>query len=338
VASFQVHPSVSILVLIVDSSRIACQAISSALERNHFQISYAGPDPDDALSSAVKNGVDVALISAHLGSRPNYGYAFAEQLRAAHPKSQVVIVLDNSDRDSIVRAFRAGARGIFCRSSSLEVLGKCITGVHQGQVWVSSSDVEHLISALSVPLQFVNANGIGLLSKREQDVVHLAIEGLSNREIAVRLGLSESTVKNYVFRIFDKLGISSRVELVLYAVSQIVHQSSVRRHPSEMLDDEAAVFSLCHEAAERFSGVQYALGEMYREGRGVQKSPEAAYMWFLIAELLSTEIRSRSYHAHEEVKRELTEEQIGNARLRASEWIQRRFSFLNENTTRAQTS
>jgi DNA-binding CsgD family transcriptional regulator len=76
-----------------------------------------------------------------------------------------------------------------------------------------------LLEALceSEPMRVLDAGGDPLLSKREQDVVRCVAEGLSNREIANRLRLTEHTVKNYLFRIFDKLGVSSRVEVVLYA-------------------------------------------------------------------------------------------------------------------------
>jgi DNA-binding CsgD family transcriptional regulator len=70
-----------------------------------------------------------------------------------------------------------------------------------------------------VRLHVVNAQGVELLSKREEEVVGLVANGLINREIAEQLGISEHTVKNYLFRIFDKLGVSTRVELVLYALS-----------------------------------------------------------------------------------------------------------------------
>jgi DNA-binding CsgD family transcriptional regulator len=69
------------------------------------------------------------------------------------------------------------------------------------------------------PMRVVNADGMRLLTKREEDVVRLLVEGMQNREIARELNLSEHTIKNYLFHIFDKLGVSSRVELILYAVS-----------------------------------------------------------------------------------------------------------------------
>jgi len=68
-------------------------------------------------------------------------------------------------------------------------------------------------------MRVIDARGAALLSRREQEVVRCVAEGLSNREIAQRLGLTEHTVKNYLFRIFDKLGVSKRVEVVLYAYS-----------------------------------------------------------------------------------------------------------------------
>src|SRR5206468_12241739 len=82
------------------------------------------------------------------------------------------------------------------------------------------SELQFLLESMSepVPMKFLSASGDALLSARELDVVRCVAEGLSNREIAQRLSLREHTVKNYLFRIFDKLGVSSRVEVVLYAL------------------------------------------------------------------------------------------------------------------------
>jgi DNA-binding NarL/FixJ family response regulator len=93
--------------------------------------------------------------------------------------------------------------------------------VHKGQVWASSEELHYLLEAVTepMPMRFATVAGKPLLSARELDVVRCVAEGLSNREIAQRLTLREHTVKNYLFRIFDKLGVSSRVEVVLYALS-----------------------------------------------------------------------------------------------------------------------
>jgi DNA-binding NarL/FixJ family response regulator len=93
--------------------------------------------------------------------------------------------------------------------------------VQAGQIWADSSELSEVLETFSqvAPMRVVNAEGMRLLTKREEDVVRLLAEGLQNRDIAQELKLSEHTIKNYLFHIFEKLGVSSRVELVLYAVS-----------------------------------------------------------------------------------------------------------------------
>jgi DNA-binding NarL/FixJ family response regulator len=94
--------------------------------------------------------------------------------------------------------------------------------VHKGQIWASNEDLEHLINALThiEPVQFNKSDGTPLLPRREEDVVRLVADGMKNREIAERLKVSEHSIRNYLYRIFDKLGVSSRVELILYVFNQ----------------------------------------------------------------------------------------------------------------------
>ena len=94
--------------------------------------------------------------------------------------------------------------------------------VHQGQVWANSLHLRHLIDALgqAMPMRLQDANGIELLSKREDQVVRLLSQGLTNKDISRELGLSQHTIRNYLFRIYDKLGVSTRVELVLYFLQE----------------------------------------------------------------------------------------------------------------------
>jgi DNA-binding NarL/FixJ family response regulator len=94
--------------------------------------------------------------------------------------------------------------------------------VHQGQIWVRAEELHFLVDALveSASPQMLNTKGVALLTKQEQGVVRLVAKGMTNRDIACQLSLSENTVKNYMFRVFDKLGTSNRTELALYAVHQ----------------------------------------------------------------------------------------------------------------------
>jgi DNA-binding NarL/FixJ family response regulator len=133
------------------------------------------------------------------------------------------MLLDSSERASVIESFLAGARGVFSRTDSLKALAKCIHSVHNGQVWASSRELQFVLEALCAPapIRLLNGKGTAMLSAREMEVVQSVAEGLTNREIAKRLGLTEHTVKNYLFRIFDKLGVSSRVEVVLYALGNV---------------------------------------------------------------------------------------------------------------------
>ena len=211
-----------IRVLAADSTRMNNQLLADALTRDkRFQVQEGDPSAASIVAAAEADSLDVVLLSPALEDNATLGFWVARQLRATHPEMRIVVLLDTSDRKTVIEAFRAGARGVFCRSESLKSLAKCISCVYEGQIWASSRELRYLLEAFSeaMPMRLLDAAGTSILSKREQDVVRCVAEGLSNREIASRLSLTEHTVKNYLFRIFDKLGVSSRVEVVLYAFS-----------------------------------------------------------------------------------------------------------------------
>lgn len=207
-------------VLAVDSTSMSTQLLVDALARNtQFQVIEAPPDEADLVTLVKRESPDVALLSAKLGQGGQAAYDLVRNVRAEQPSLRVVMLLDHSDPAAVVEAFRAGAHGIFCRTQPLRLLSKCIECVHSGQVWANSSELHFLLEALAKPaLASFRHLGSSPLSARESDVVRCVAEGMTNREIARRLKLTEHTVKNYLFRIFDKLGVSSRVEVVLYAL------------------------------------------------------------------------------------------------------------------------
>jgi DNA-binding NarL/FixJ family response regulator len=100
-------------------------------------------------------------------------------------------------------------------------LCRCIQRVADGQIWANTEQLNYLLEVLAEnpTTRVVNSRGLQILTPREEQVVALVAESFSNRDIARQLNLSEHTVKKYIFKIFEKLGISSRVELALYAVS-----------------------------------------------------------------------------------------------------------------------
>ena len=166
---------------------------------------------------------DVALVGA--GTKQDHAATvlLLERCSAAFPAMRQIVFAPTMDHDDVVAYFRAGARGLICSSTTrLTLLIKAVRCVAMGQIWANSEQLDQLVRSLSVPrsIHLVNQRGDAILSKREEQVLHLLADGLSNRELAKALSLSEHTVKNHLFRIFDKLGVSSRIEAVLYAVSQ----------------------------------------------------------------------------------------------------------------------
>jgi DNA-binding NarL/FixJ family response regulator len=208
-----------IRVLAADSTRMSSQLLAQALAQNtQFHVTGIEPKPASILAAVADERPNVVLMSSVL-EESSTGFDLIRQVCATRPDTRVVLLMDTSKRSAVVEAFRCGAHGVFSRTESPKLLAKCICSVHQGQVWANSAELRFLLEALceSESVGTIEAGTEAILSKREQDVVRCVAEGLSNREIASRLGLTEHTVKNYLFRIFDKLGVSSRVEVVLYA-------------------------------------------------------------------------------------------------------------------------
>ena len=210
-------------VLVADSNQMQRQLLMSALRRRpEFRVTSCGVDMNVILCAIADTPIDVILMNAEHPKLAGQDMANVRRLHLAHPHIAKVLVLGQSDHDSVINAFRSGVKGLFCFSECpFRLFCKCIQSVHQGQVWANSEQLQFLLETVTqVPsLRMVNAGGIRLLTPREEQVVALVADGLSNREVARELGLSEHTVKKYLFHIFDKLGISSRVELTLYAMS-----------------------------------------------------------------------------------------------------------------------
>ena len=229
----------SIRVAVADATRMNSQLIVGALKRCHsnFEVRALTSNSSVAFHELQDCRPDVVVISAQLEDGPLTGFKVLHQLRASESKTPTVMLLDSTERDLVVDAFRAGARGVFCRGYSFKALPKCIRRVHEGQVWVNNVELEFLLElVISLrPMQARSTGGMALLTPRERDVVRLAVEGMRNQEISARLNVSEHTVRNYLFRIFDKLGISSRVELVLYAFSGVEGISAPSRSSADFV-------------------------------------------------------------------------------------------------------
>lgn len=279
----------TIRVLVADNSRFHTQLLAEALKRDpDLEIVSSDLDAASLVAASVSQTIDVFVLSAFAEDDAKCGFRILEELRETYPNTRAVMLLDSSKPDSLLEAFRVGAKGIFDPHESSDMLCRCVRRVHEGQVWLSHEQMTLVLEALaSTPkVRAVDGNGMNLLSKREVEVVRCLAEGLTNREIAERLGLSQHTIKNYLFRIFDKLGVSSRIELLFMTFSQSTAAppliQGLLEDPADGCDQ--TTFALCQKAAEH--GVvtaQLALARMFWTGRANDRDVIGAYMWFGVA-------------------------------------------------------
>jgi len=213
----------SIDVLIADSNRMQSQLLISALRRRpEFNVAACQMETAFILRAIAQKTPRIVLLSMNGFARTSETVITLRRLHLSYPEIPKVLLVESFDRELVVSAFRSGVRGIFCiADANLRLLCKCLLRVAEGQIWANTAQLNYILELISeVPsLRVLNWSGDRLLTPREEQVVALVAEGLSNRDTARELNLSEHTVKKYLFRIFEKLGISSRVELVLYAVN-----------------------------------------------------------------------------------------------------------------------
>lgn len=210
-------------VLVADSNRMRVQLLTGALRRHSkFRVTTCPLDSTLIPQSANSPRPGVAVLSLNAPANAAETIAILHRFHRSHPQIPKILLAESFDRELVVSAFRAGVRGIFSiTDSNLRLLCKCISRVAAGQIWANTEQLNYILDLVSeVPsLRVLNSQGTNLLTPREEQVVALVAEGLGNRQIAAELNLSEHTIKKYLFRIFEKLGVSSRVELVLYAVN-----------------------------------------------------------------------------------------------------------------------
>jgi DNA-binding NarL/FixJ family response regulator len=301
-------------VLVADNTHIHTQLLADALKRDpNLEIAGTASHSRDLIQAVGDQDVDVAVISSNLDEEPLRGVEVLRELRALRRELRAVILLDSSKREVVLEAFRAGARGLFSRFESLETLCQCVRQVHEGQIWASGQQIAFAVETLaSTPsIRAVGANGLSLLSKRELDVVGCLADGLTNREIAERLGLSQHTIKNYLFRVFDKLGVSSRLELMTLTLTNSLGQLPNGGNASEMGGQQQSTLAWCQKAAEEgLPSAQVALAEMYRRGNGVAADPVTAYMWYLVSEKINAEQKDEISAAKRQMSAILDTDQV----------------------------
>ncbi len=208
---------VSFRVIIVDRDSMTSDLLANTLARDcgfESAVIRAG----DLLSVLSASDVDLVVIGAEIDLKPGNGFDLALNVKRAHPDVSIVMLLNNASHDSVISAFRSGATGVFSRQLPMSEFLDCVERVGKGFIWAGPAETAHLLSAMkSIPSpSMLTSADSAVLTARELQVVQFAATGKTNKMIAGELSLSEHTVKNYLFHAFEKLGVSSRIELLFY--------------------------------------------------------------------------------------------------------------------------
>ena len=210
--------------VLADRTRMDCQLLAGSLQRAkgiHCRVVGTASSIAEARHVLKLHHPDVALVSPHLAEGPLAGFDLVQEMRDSAPATRGIMLLDSMEPRMVIYSFQVGARGVFSRDRSVEDLAKCLEVVHSGQIWAGTNELQIILQAMAKRTHFepVSATGIKLLTGREAEVAALVADGLRNREISERLNLSAHTIKNYLYRVYEKLGISSRVELTTHVLA-----------------------------------------------------------------------------------------------------------------------
>jgi len=168
------------------------------------------------LAAVVKFPADVLLFESRI--TPNPAEAVSEILRKA-PNLRVIVVTGDVDEPTTVDYFRRGVRGIINRAIAPDLLVRCIRKVQGGEMWLDNQGVSWVIEAYrSQATNLMSPRPKNRLTDKEMLIVSCVAQGMKNKDIAHEIGTTEQVVKNYLRRVYDKLGVSDRLELALYCV------------------------------------------------------------------------------------------------------------------------
>jgi DNA-binding NarL/FixJ family response regulator len=200
-----------------------------ALEED-FEVVAQAQDGRQVLEVLQQHEPDILLLDLKMPGLD--GLATLQRLQAVKNKTRVIVLTASDDKNEFVQAMRLGTSGIVLKQTATELLIKSIRRVHAGEIWLDSHTTAAVIRqfvAADEPAPQAAPTGPGRdrerspLSQREREIVALVAQGFKNKEMAEKMFISEQTVKNHLHNIFDKLGVSDRLELALYAIHNNLH-------------------------------------------------------------------------------------------------------------------
>ncbi|HEX5423953.1 MAG TPA: response regulator transcription factor [Candidatus Acidoferrales bacterium] len=210
-------PKQSIRILVADDHAIFRDGLRKLLEgSDDTQIVGEASNGVECTKMLPKLKPDILLLDLRMPEKD--GLAVLEEVNFESLPTRVIVLTAAEDDRDVVRAMRLGARGVVLKQSASDLLLKSIHKVYDGEIWLDNRMTAEVIDAFKKSAEAGIRREKPLLSDREKEIVQLVAQGFRNREIGEKLFISEQTVKNHLHNIFDKLGVSDRLELALYAI------------------------------------------------------------------------------------------------------------------------
>jgi len=216
-----------IRIVVADDHRIFRDGLCKLLAMEpDFRVEGETGDGDRAIQLAQELHPDILLLD--LAMRPDGLEVLRSLSHQPAVGTRAILLTAAIENPQIVEALRLGVRGVVLKEAATAVLFKCIRSVVAGEFWIGNeavADLVKLVREITAPAPKRNCPKNGL-TPRELQVISTIVAGYSNKEIAQKFSISEDTVKHHLTNIFDKLGVSSRLELATYAISQRLVENS----------------------------------------------------------------------------------------------------------------
>jgi DNA-binding NarL/FixJ family response regulator len=209
----------TIRIVIADDHPIFRDGLRRLLDADsRFEVVGEAGDGIEAVAQVAKLKPDILLLDLSM-PRAN-GLKALQELSELGLPVRTVLLTAAIDRDETVTALQFGARGVVLKDSATQLLYRCLEAVMAGEFWVGHDKVHDIVEHLREVTRKADAldKPAQMLTQRELQIVGAVVEGSANKDIGQQFNLSEQTIKNHLSHIFDKVGVSNRLELALYAV------------------------------------------------------------------------------------------------------------------------
>ncbi len=222
-----------IRIVVADDHPIVRDGLRKLLNlEEDFEVVAEAADGREVLDRVHELDPDVLLLDLRM---PNLdGLSALQALQQSNKRTKVIVLTASEDKNEFVQAMKLGCSGIVLKQTASDLIVKSIRKVHSGEIWLDSHTTAAVMRQFAAPGEVVAAGGPGKsrerspLSNREREIVQLVAQGFKNKEMAEKMFISEQTVKNHLHNIFDKLGVSDRLELALYAIHKGLHVNAER--------------------------------------------------------------------------------------------------------------